>query len=112
MHSQICYKEMRNKLVCLVKPIPAEAIQADELEKFRAMLYQQPAVWEPMPAAMWEPVHIVWCSAAWDLCEDELSIPTTKEVSVAPLVTEVSALRAAPSATDKTSNVSEHVVMR
>ena len=42
--SQICYKEMRNKLVCLVKLIPAEAIQADKLEKFRAMLYQQPAV--------------------------------------------------------------------
>ena len=108
IHSRVCYKEMSNKLICLVKPISSGAIQAGRLEKFRAMLYQ-PAIWESLPAAVSEPMHIDWCSAAWDLCEDDLSISKTKEIAVDPLETDASALRESPLATDTISDLSTHV---
>ena len=91
-HSQVCYKVMRDKLLCLVKPTPAGAIQAEQLENFRAMLYLQ-ASWEPLVPAVTTTViksspdvaprsnyidvptglHIDWSSAVWELCEDDLS---------------------------------------
>ena len=83
-HSQVCYAAMKNKLLCLVRPVPAGAIQADRLESFRAMLYQQ-TDWEPLPAAATtaslsspvvapysEGLHTAWSSSVWEVLCGEL----------------------------------------
>ena len=55
-HSQRCYREMKDKLVSMLVPLPKDAIHAVDLEKFRETLFlpidiscQWCGSWHPLP---------------------------------------------------------------